>query len=124
MAWMKDRFNKIVQNTSEPKIHLSWYLLYFIHPVRHELYYFDINYPDGYSTRLASLIRLHRLGLKGAKTYLSKEGRTTADSHIRACGTTAFKHIHLHPTTSALGKPKGYKNKIGRILHYQSDKGH
>ena len=28
------------------------------------------------------------------------EGRTIADSYIRACGTTAFKHIHLHPTTS------------------------
>jgi len=105
MARMKDRFNKIVQYTSEPKNHLGWYLLYFIHPVRHELYYFDIHYPDGYSARLASLIRSHRQGLKGAKTYLSKEGRTTADSYIRACGTTAFKHLHLHPTTSALGKP-------------------
>ena len=105
MARMKDRFNKIVQYTSEPKNHLGWYLLYFIHPVRHELYYFDIHYPDGYSARLASRIRVHRLGLKGAKTYLSKEGRTTADSYIRACGTTAFKHLHLHPTTSALGKP-------------------
>ena len=105
MARMKDRFDKIVQYTSEPKNHLIWYLLYFIHPVRHELYYFDIHYPDGYSARLASLIRVHRLGLKGAKTYLSKEGRTTADPYIRACGTTAFKHLHLHPTTSALGKP-------------------
>jgi len=105
MARMKDRFDKIVQYTSEPKNHLIWYLLYFIHPVRHELYYFDIHYPYGYSPRLASLIRVHRLGLKGAKTYLSKEGRTTVDPYIRACGTTAFKHLHLHPTTSALGKP-------------------
>jgi hypothetical protein len=46
--------------------------------------------------------------LKGAKTYLSKEGRTTVDPYIRACGTTAFKHIHLHPTTSALVKPNLY----------------
>jgi hypothetical protein len=105
MAQMKDRFDKIVQYTSEPKNHLGWYLLYFIHPVRHELFYFDIHYPNEYSARLASLIRVHRLGLKGAKTYLSKEGRTTADPYIRACGTTAFKHLHLHPTTSALGKP-------------------
>ena len=105
MARMKDKFDKIVQYNSEPKNHLGWYLFYFIHPVRHELYYFDIHYPDGFSSRLASLIRVHRLGLKGAKTYLSKEGRTTADSYIRACGTTAFKHLHLHPTTSALGKP-------------------
>ncbi|MGB3460260.1 MAG: hypothetical protein WBB08_13430 [Halobacteriota archaeon] len=116
MAWMKDRFDKIVQNISEPKNHLSWYLLYFIHPVRHELYYFDIHYPDGYSSRLASLIRLHRLGLKGAKTYLSKEGRTTADSYIRACGTTAFKHLHLHPTTSAFEKPNLHDLKES-ILH-------
>jgi hypothetical protein len=80
-------------------------LLYFIHPVRHELYYFDIHYPDGYSSRLARLIRSHRLGLKGAKTYLSKEDRKIEGSHIKSCGTTAFKHLHLHPTTSALGKP-------------------
>ena len=104
MAQMKDRFDKIVQNTSEPKNHLIWYLLYFIHPVRHELYYFDIHYPDGYSFRLARLIRSHRLGLKSAKTYLSKEDRTIEGSHIKACGTTAFKHLHLHPTTCALGK--------------------
>ena len=116
MARMKDRFNKIVQYTSEPKNHLGWYLLYFIHPVRHELYYFDIHYPDGYSARLASRIRVHRLGLKGAKTYLSKEGRTTADSYIRACGTTAFKHLHLHPTTSAWGKPNLH-DLNERILH-------
>jgi hypothetical protein len=46
MDRMKYRFDKIVQNTTEPKNHLSWYLLYFIHPVRHELYYFDIHsYP-------------------------------------------------------------------------------
>lgn len=114
MARMKDRFNKIVQYTSEPKNHLGWYLLYFIHPVRHELYYFDIHYPDGFSSRLASLIRVHRLGLKGAKTYLSKEGRTTADSYIRACGTTAFKHLHLHPTTSTWEKPnlQGLEKRI------------
>lgn len=59
---------------------------------------------------------MHRLGLKGAKTYLSKEGRTTADSYIRACGTTAFKHLHLHPTTSALGKPNLH-DLNERILH-------
>ncbi|MGB7002367.1 MAG: hypothetical protein WBE22_10270 [Halobacteriota archaeon] len=116
MARMKDRFDKIVQYTSEPKNHLIWYLLYFIHPVRHELYYFDIHYPDGYSARLASLIRVHRLGLKGAKTYLSKEGRTTVDPYIRACGTTAFKHLHLHPTTSALGKPN-HNDLNDSILH-------
>ncbi|MEA2053179.1 MAG: hypothetical protein U9O90_10270 [Euryarchaeota archaeon] len=118
MAQMKDRFDKIVQYTSEPKNHLSWYLLYFIHPVRHELYYFGIHYPDGYSARLASLIRVHRLGLKGAKTYLSKEGRTTADSYIRACGTTAFKHLHLHPTTSALEKPN-HNDLNDSILHLE-----
>ena len=123
MARMKDRFDKIVQNTTEPQNHLSWYLLYFIHPVRHELYYFDIHYPDGYSFRLARLIRSHRLGLKSAKTYLSREDRKIEGSHIKSCGTTAFKHIHIHPTTSALGKPNLQELKEESILHLEIGKG-
>ena len=107
VARMKDEFDKLFQNRSKDQIDrdLVWYLLYFIHPVRHELYYFKVHYPDGYSPRLAKLIRSHRLGLRSAKTYLSKDGRTIDGSHINACGTMAFKHLHLHPTTSALGKP-------------------
>jgi len=107
MARMKDGFDKLFQNLSEAPIDrdLIWYLLFFIHPVRHELYYFDIHYPDGYSHHLAERIRYHRLGLKSAKTYLSKDGRTIYDSHISSCGTMAFKHLHLHPTTRALEKP-------------------
>ena len=107
VARMKDEFDKLFQNLSKDQIDrdLVWYLLYFIHPVRHELYYFKVHYPDGYSPRLAKLIRSHRLGLRSAKTYLSKDGRTIDGSHINACGTMSFKHLHIHPTTSALGKP-------------------
>ncbi|NIA10565.1 MAG: hypothetical protein GWP10_12760 [Nitrospiraceae bacterium] len=125
VARMKDGFDKLFQNLSKDQIdrYLIWYLLYFIHPVRHELYYFDIHYPEGYSSRLAKLIRSHRLGLRSAKTYLSKEGRTIDGSHINACGTVAFKHLHLHPTTSALGKPNRRDLKEESILHLEMEGG-
>ena len=118
VARMKDGFDKLFQNLPKDPSdrNLVWYLLYFIHPVRHELYYFDIHYPDGYSPRLAKLIRSHRLGLIGAKTYLSKDGRTIDGSYISSCGTMAFKHLHLHPTTSALEKPNLQDLKEERIL--------
>ena len=121
MDRMKDGFDKLFQNLSKDQIDrdLIWYLLYFIHPVRHELYYFKVHYPEGYSPRLAKLIRSHRLGLRSAKTYLSKDGRTIDGSHINACGTMAFKHLHLHPTTSALGKPNLRDLKEESILHLE-----
>jgi len=125
MDRMKDGFDKLFQNRSKDQIDrdLVWYLLYFIHPVRHELYYFKVHYPDGYSPRLAKLIRSHRLGLRSAKTYLSKDGRTIDGSHINACSTMAFKHIHLHPTTSALGKPNLQDLKEESILHLEMGDG-
>ena len=125
VARMKDGFDKLFQNLSNDQIDRDfiWYLLYFIHPVRHELYYFDIHYPDGYSPRLAKLIRSHRLGLRSAKTYLSKDGRTIDGSHINACGTMAFKHIHLHPTTSTLGKPNLQDLREESILHLEMGDG-
>lgn len=104
IAQMKKGFDEFSQNFTENE--MAWHLLYFIHPVLHELYHFNSHYCCGYSSRLARLIRSHRQGLKAAKTYLdNKEGRTTDDSFIKSCGTTAFKHLQIHPTTSALGKP-------------------
>ena len=47
--------------------------------------------------------------------------------------TSSCSHLHLRCSTAhgisgvellMRGTPKGYKNKIGRILHYQRDKGH
>jgi len=104
MAGMKNRFSKLYQSFSEDDEIL--YLLYFIHPVRHELYYFNLHYPNGYSSRLSRLLRSHRQGLKAARTYLHKDkDRRANDSFIRACGTTAFKHLYIHPTTSGRKKP-------------------
>jgi hypothetical protein len=108
IAHMKEQFNKLFKNLSGDQIYHEqiWYLLYFFHPVRHELYFFNIHYPDGYARHLSGLIRSHRLGLKGAHSYLDKEDdRTTDDSYISGCGTVAFKHFHIHPTTSKWGKP-------------------
>ena len=126
MAWMENIVDKGFQNLSEAQIARGqiWNLLYFIHPVRHELYYFNLHYRDGYSSRLARLIRSHRLGLKSAKTYLGKEeGRTIYGSHIKSCGTTAFKHIHIHPTTSVWRKPNLQNIKKERIIHLEIGKG-
>lgn len=104
MAGMKNRFSELYQSFSEADEIL--YLLYFIHLVRHELYYFDLHYPEGYSSRLSRLLRFHRQGLKAAKTYLHKDkDRRANDSFIRACGITAFKHLYIHPTTSGWKKP-------------------
>jgi very-short-patch-repair endonuclease len=118
MARMKDQFDKLFQNPSKAQIVSDpiWYSLFFIHPVRHELYYFDLHYPNGYSFRLAKLVRSHRLGLKSAKTYLGEEGRAINGSHISACGTVAFKHLHLHPTMSGLDKPDSQNLKAENIL--------
>lgn len=121
MARMKDQFDKLFQNISKDRIASDpiWYLLYFLHPVRHELYYFDLHYHlYEYSARLrlAKLVRSHRLGLKSARTYLSKEDRTINDAHISACGTVAFKHLHIHPTMSKLGKPDPRNLKEKSIL--------
>jgi len=125
MARMKDQFDKRFQNLSKAQIASDpiWDSLFFIHPVRHELYYFALHYPSGYSSRLAGLVRSHRLGLKSAKTYLSKEGRAIDGSHISACGTVAFKHLHLHPTTSALGKPDPKNLEAEGILNLKEVKG-
>jgi very-short-patch-repair endonuclease len=124
MARMKYQFDKLFQNLSEDQIdrNLIWYLLYFLHPVRHELYYFNLHYHlYGYSPRLrlAKLVRSHRLGLKSAKTYLSKEGRTIDGAHISSCGTMAFKHLHLHPTTSTWGKTEPKNLKEERICNLE-----
>jgi hypothetical protein len=85
-----------------------WYLLFFIHPVRHELYYFDDHYPFGYEGRLAKLLKSHRMGLKAAKSYLdSRENLSLEDPFIKACGTVSFKHLLLHPTTAQWGLEPG-----------------
>jgi hypothetical protein len=126
MARMKDQFDKLFQNLPKAQIDRDriWYLLFFIHPIRHELHYFDIHYlPKGYFSRLARLIRSHRLGLRSAKTYLGKEGRTIDGSHISACGTVAFKHLHLHPTMSTLGKPDPQSLKAENILKLEMGDG-
>jgi len=128
MARMKDHFDKLFQNISKDQITSDpiWYLLYFLHPVRHELYYFDLHYHlYEYSARLrlAKLVRSHRLGLKSARTYLSKEDNKIDGSHISACGTVAFKHLHLHPTTHTWGKPDPRNLNKKRICDLEMGEG-
>lgn len=79
---------------------LCWYWLFFLHPVRHELYYFAEHYPAGYRTRQAQKLRSHRMGLKAAKRYISgKINPNVGDPFIKACKSVAFKHLLLFPTT-------------------------
>lgn len=102
---MQSTFHSLLNNQKEPDRDRIWYLLFLIHPIRHELYYFDGHFLEpaykGYYSRLARLLRSHRLGLKGAKRHLNeREGEAIREPYLRACSTTAFKHVHLHPTTS------------------------
>lgn len=94
----------ILHNTDQTNMAQMWYLLYFLHPVRHELFYFDAHYPHGYHSRVTKLIRSHRQGLKALRTRCNRrESISLHDRTIKACATTAFKHVYLHPTTSTWG---------------------
>ena len=95
---LKQQFDSLFDTKSSTDLKTIWYWLFFIHPVCHELYYFNDHYPFGYEARLSELLRSHRMGLKAAKTYV--RNKHTKESFIKACGTTAFKHLLLHPTTS------------------------
>lgn len=98
---LRQQFDSLFDITIKEEQRIVWHNLFFIHPVRHELYYFDGHYPSGYAARLSKLLRSHRMGLKAAKKYLvGKSIAATEDPFIKACGTVAFKHLLLHPTTS------------------------
>lgn len=109
---MKGEFTNLFQSQSQVDIKRIWYLLFFIHPGRHELWYFEEppkggiegHFPQGYPSRLAWLLRSHRQGLKAAKTYLNGKGaevvcEAIGNSCVKAYSTVAFRHVHLHPTT-------------------------
>ena len=107
---MQSAFDKLINSQMEEHLDTIWYLLFFIHPGRHELWYFDGHYSEGYSPRLARLLRSHRQGLKGAKTYLNGKGaeavgEAVGNSYIKACSVAAFRHVHLHPTTTQWQEP-------------------
>lgn len=103
---LKQQFARLFEITKKEDYRQVWHCLFFIHPVRHELFYFDGHYPSGYALRLSKLLRSHRMGLKAAKKYLvGKSPAATEDSFIKACGTVAFKHLLLHPTTSRWQSP-------------------
>ncbi|MFH1013953.1 MAG: hypothetical protein V1769_05555 [Thermoplasmatota archaeon] len=98
---LKQQFDCLFDIKHDEDWRMIWYWLFFIHPVRHELYYFDDHYPLGYQARLSKLLRSHRSGLKAAKTRLGgKRIINSEDSFIKGCGTVAFKHLLLHPTTA------------------------
>jgi hypothetical protein len=86
---------------------MIWYWLFFLHPVRHELYYFDDHYPAGYGVRQTHKLRSHRSGLKAAKSYISgKRDAKLGDPFIKGCKTIAFKHLLLFPTTAQWQSPQ------------------
>ena len=98
---LKQQFDSLFDIKSGTERQTIWYWLFFIHPVRHELFYFNDHYPLGYEARLSKLLRSHRMGLKAAKKYVgNKIAISPGESFIKACGTTAFKHLLLHPTTT------------------------
>lgn len=103
---MRQAVANCLEGRTGEDIDRMWYLLFFIHPVRHELWYFDGHYPDGYFFRLAKLLRSHRQGLKGAITHTNAKAAKTLDTpYLKACSTVAFKHIHLYPITNVWEVP-------------------
>lgn len=105
---MRQKFVNLFQNQYQADIEKIWYLLFLVHPGRHELWYFEEfkgdtkkgHFQQGYHSRLARFSRSHRLGLKGAKKYLNGKGRVAVRaSLLKAYGTVAFRNVHLHPTT-------------------------
>jgi hypothetical protein len=108
---LRQQFDSLFDIKYSTDLQTIWYWLFFIHPVCHELYYFNDHYPLGYEARLSKLLRSHRMGLKAAKKYIGNKSSISSDeSFIKACGTTAFKHLLLHPTTSR------WKSSEGDIL--------
>jgi hypothetical protein len=96
------------------------YLLYFIHPVRHELYYYNEHYHtkkyQGYNSRLAFYLRSHRQGLKG----LIKRSPLQSfyqEPYVKACSTTIFRHLRLHPSTLRWQSPRDcdWKEKLSMV---------
>ena len=98
---LRQQFNNLFATEDDGNWQTIWYWVFFIHPVCHELYYFNDHYPLGYEGRLSRLLRSHRMGLKAAKKYIeNKNAIRSGESFIKACGTTALKHLLLHPTTT------------------------
>jgi hypothetical protein len=119
---MQRNFESVFAETPREECRMVWYLLFFIHPVRHELYFFDGHYPEGYDSRLYKLLRSHRMGLRAARTYLSDNRAATArDAFMKACGTTALKHLLLHPTTEGWHCPEADAVAAIRSLSLRDD---
>jgi hypothetical protein len=104
---LEGHFDSLFRAQSNENRRMIWYLLFFLHPVRHELYYFDNHYPAGYRARQTHKLRSHRSGLKAAKSYLSgKRDAKLGDPFIKGCKTIAFKHLLLFPTTAQWQLPQ------------------
>ena len=113
---LKLYFNSCVKGKDPKKIRTFQYLLYFIHPGIHELYYFGSHFSEGYSNRLKKLLLYKRQGLKGLKTYINKPGNKINDSYPKGCGSGILKHLLIHPTTIQWFKPTN-QNKIKPLLN-------
>lgn len=91
--------------TSNLNDELFWYSLFFIHPGRHELWFFDRHFDQANSNsvikRLCDMLRTDRHGLRGIATHIGKCcGRLeNIDPYLKGCQTVIFRIIHLHPIT-------------------------
>ncbi|MHC4459006.1 MAG: hypothetical protein ACYS0I_18345 [Planctomycetota bacterium] len=129
---------------SKEELDATWYWLYFIHPGRHELYYYRYHFFDdaneqyshysNYSERLAWFLRFEMQQLKALSTYFDNDKRRSiTDYFIKGCSTKFFKHIHLHPTTMGwrrdmvrkrgLIRDNGRLTKLIKKLDYTKDTG-
>lgn len=137
MANIKSIIHEMSEKLSEKDLNYFWYLLYFIHPGRHELYYpghfkndndKKPHYRD-YSSRMTWLLRSHRQGLKGLlKSFQSGSAKNLNDSYVKGCATSFSKHLHIHPTSWKWKRPskfdvKNIKAKIKSLPYNNGFKG-
>jgi hypothetical protein len=97
---------------------IGWYLLFFIHPVIHELYFFDVHYGKDPSQRVADWIRgqtkdaCARQGLEAARKHAFKK----RIQGLKACGTKKYQHLHLFPQFSLEEVPDIGRDKVAEFL--------
>lgn len=120
------------EKLSDKDLNYFWYLLYFLHPGRHELFYFghfkdneNDHYCD-YSSRLTWLLRSHRQGLKGLMNAFQRGSvRKINDPYLKGCATSFLKHLQIHPTSWKWKRPSKFdanhlKTKIKNLPYKNS----
>jgi hypothetical protein len=101
---LKRSFDAAIRfGTESDSLVMMWYMLFFVHPVRHELWYWSCHSPRSYASRLAQTVRSspHRnmtMAVERLKSDLT-------DKVFKGCCTAVLRALLLHPTTIKVDIP-------------------